>query len=222
METELREARTALEEIRTFNSEMAKDRATRRKEELGTQIAAAREAGNDVKVSELTSELNKITAKEQEPVKPNGASQQQQPVAPQMQPWVKNFIDGNQEFFRTPRKAALFNAVILEKRQAGDARVGEGLGTAFLSEVKSEVEGILNGGTSPRRQAARTEESRSAGGGGGSGAGNGSGQTYSDMPDDARAKCDSQVAKYVGESKLYKKPEDWQRHYAREYFGDQA
>lgn len=215
LETELRETRESVEGLKAFNETMAEERKARRKAEIGQELRSAREAGDDVKVAELQNELGEVVKKPAEsaaPARSNGGTPP--PAQPVIQPWVRDFIDGNADFFKNNRKIALFNAVMIERRQAGDTRVGEVEGTALLNEAREEVERAL--GANVRRQApARTEESRSAGGGGRPASSSG----YADLPSEARDKCDAQEAKFVGPTKAFKNQAEWRKHYASEYFG---
>lgn len=214
LEADLAATRASVEEVKTFNADMAKERTERRKVEIGQELKTAREAGDDVRVAELQNELGEVV-KKPEPVKqetkPNG---QQQPA---IQPWVKEFIETNDDFFKNTRKVALFNAVMLERRQAGDARVGDVEGTALLNEAREEVEKTL-GGNSRRQAPPKTEESRSEGRGGGRPSGRG----YADLPPEARAKCDEQEAKFVGTNKAFKDQAAWRKHFVTEYNGPSA
>lgn len=213
LEQDLAATRENVESLKTFNAEMEKERVSRRKVEIGQELKAAREAGDDVKVAELQNELGEVV---KPPAKTNGAEQPRQPAQPQIQPWVREFIDGNEDFFRNGRKVALFNAVMLEKRQAGDGRVGPDEGTALLNEARDEVERAL-GGNARRQAPSRTEESRSGGGGRAS-----SGTGYADLPPEARDQCDKQETKFVGERKAFKTQAEWRKHFTSEYFGPSA
>lgn len=213
LEQDLAATRENVESLKAFNTEMEKERLSRRKAEIGQELKVAREAGDDVKVAELQNELGEVVKPQP---KPNGSEQPRQPAQPQIQPWVKEFIEGNEDFFKNGRKVALFNAVMLEKRQAGDARVGPEEGTALLNEARDEVERTLS--VNFRRQApSRTEESRSGGGGRTS-----SGTGYADLPPEARDKCDQQETKFVGERKAFKTQSEWRKHFTSEYFGPSA
>jgi hypothetical protein len=214
LEAELRSTRASVEEVKKFSEDMAKERAERRKVEIGQELKAAREAGDDVKVAELQNELGEAVKKPE--VKPNGAPAP--PQQPAIQPWVKQFLDSNEEFFKNGRKLALFNAVMLEKRQAGDARVGDVEGTAILTEVREEVERAL-GGNTRRTAPPKTEESRSSGEGGGQ---RGGGKGYADLPPEARTKCDSQEVRFTGKGKAFKDQAAWRKHFVTEYFGPSA
>jgi len=211
-EQRLAAAEAALEEIRTFNADMAKERKERRKAEIGAELKAAREAGDDVKVAELQNELGEVIkqAPVREPSKTTTATSQ-----PAIQPWVQSYINENQEFFQDGDRVALFNNEMLRRRKAGDTRMGEVEGVALFNEAVQAVEKKL-GGNARRQAASKTEESRR---GPGNGSGSSSrGQSYADLPSDARQKCDAQESRFVGEGKTFKDQAAWRKHYANSYF----
>ena len=94
---------------------------------------------------------------------------------------MKSFIDENREFFEDEDKVALFNTAVVKKRRAGDQRVGEVDGMAFLNEARDEVERKL-GGNARRQAPSKTEESRTTGEGRSAPRG---GTGYSDLPPEA-------------------------------------
>lgn len=217
------EINTQLKAITTFNEEMAKERQERRKTEIGTELKAAREAGDDVRVAELQNELGEVVKAKPAPAATPPTQQQQPPTQqqPQILPWVKSFLDSNEDFFNNPRKVALFNIEVLERRKAGDGRVGESDGTAFLTEARETVEKMFGG--NPRRQMpSKGEESRSGGGNNSGGGGGSGGKTYADLPPEARVKCDAQEERYMGKDKVFKDQKSWRAHYVSEYFGPSA
>lgn len=209
-EQELAATKTQLKELTEFRADMAKERKERRKTELGIELKAAREAGDDVKVAELQNELGEVV--KPEVVKP---PVQQQPQTPAIQPWVKSFVETNESFFRDPDRVALFNNEMSRRRNGGDARVGEVDGTALLNEAREAVEKKL-GGNSRRQAPSKTEGSRSPGN-----SGNGSGgKSYTDLPAEAQEKCDADESRFVGEKgKAYKTQAEWRKAYAADYFG---
>src|SRR6267142_2184067 len=80
---ELRQTRETLEALKTFNTDMAHERTERRKVEIGAELKAAREAGDDVRVAELQNELGEVVKKPEtktETKSGNGADRQQQPA----------------------------------------------------------------------------------------------------------------------------------------------
>lgn len=206
-EAELANTRTQLAELKTFREEMSNERRERRKAEIGIELRAAREAGDDVRVAELQNELGEV-------VKPPAtALQTPPPSGPHIQPWVRGFLETNSEFFQNPRKVALFNQIVMEKRQGGDQRVGETDGVAFLNEARTEVDTIMGGNAARRNAPPRAEGSRPPSNGGGSGT-----KGYDSLPPEAKRACDAREGKFVGPEKAFKTQAEWRTHYAQEYY----
>src|SRR6267142_2694179 len=87
LQEELRQTRESVEGLKTFNTEMAHERTERRKIEIGVELKAAREAGDDVRVAELQNELGEVVKKpDPTPSKTGNGTGPQQPA---IQPWVK-------------------------------------------------------------------------------------------------------------------------------------
>lgn len=222
VEAQLKETREALDNLTQFNEEMAKDRTERRKREIGGELTTAREAGNDVRVAELQNELaDLVKPKEKAAPKTNGTqpAATSQPQSPMILPWVKEFVESNDTFFKDSDRIALFNSRMLKRRQDGDTRVGAGAGTDLLTEVRDEVDKIL-GGNSGRRAPSKTEASRS--GGGDNGRGRGGEKSFFDLPPEAQSKCNAQEERFVGEKKTFKTQAAWRKHFATQYFSPSA
>ena len=233
LEGQVSTANEQLAEIRRFNEEMATDRRDRRKREISGEMNAAREANDHVRFSQLSTELNEITARERQAPRQEPPARQQPPQGggnpppqgggggnqpPQIQPWVQNFIDDNADFFKDKRNVSYFNAEMTIRRSEGDNRVGEVDGTALLQEALDTVQS-RSGGNSLRRAPSKSEGSNPPTGGGG---GTGGARTYAELPPDGRAQCDAQQEKFVGKGKLFEKVEDWRRFFVGEYFGPSA
>lgn len=212
VQRELQETREQLTALREFNEEMAGERRDRRKAEINDEIKVARESGNEVRVAELQNELQGLVKPAEKKAPPANPGNGTQPV---IQPWVKGFIEGNADFMHDPDRVALFNNELLRRRQAGDTRVGEVEGIALLTEARDAVEAKL-GGTRRSAAPSKTEEPNPTGG---SRTVRSGGKGYSDMPAEARAKCDAQEKRFVGASgKAFKTQAEWRAHYAKEFF----
>ncbi len=83
----------------------------------------------------------------------------------------------------------------------------------FYDKVLAEVDKEL-GVQQPRGD--KVEGARGSDGGNASG---GRGKTYAALPSDARAACDADAKRFVGEGKKYKTINDWRARYAEIYFG---
>lgn len=214
LEKRLAETESSVADVRKFSEEMAAERRERRKAEIAVELKAAREAGEDVRVAELQNELGEVV----KPPAPPPPERRPAPTQPEVLPWVKSYVDADADFFKDPVKVAVFNTLAVQKRQAGDTRTGEVDGVAFLNEVKEAANAKL-GGNPARRQPSKTEDSRPAGRENG---GRSAGQSYGDMDQAARDKCDAQEAKFVGPSKAFKTQAEWRKFFASEHFGPSA
>jgi gas vesicle protein len=88
------------------------------------------------------------------------------------------------------------------------------IGRKFLDKVTEEVEKIFN----PQQQG--RQQSKVEGGARGTGDGGGSGQSYSDLPKDARDICERQATKLVGKGRAFEDIEAWRKHYTKEFFSE--
>ena len=70
----------------------------------------------------------------------------------------------------------------------------------------------------PSRRSAPSKVSETRGSGGASG-GEG-GKSYGALPAEAKAECEKDAAKFVGEGRAFKTKADWQAHFAKLYFGE--
>lgn len=137
---------------------------------------------------------------------------------PPIPPWAQEFGEQNKDWLGPDKKkTALFMGICEELFEEGVLK-----GTDLLNEGKKRAEEIL----SPKgRQAPKSE--------GGQGGWNGSsrpsggardGKSYADLPPDAKAVCDSQAKKFVGEGpgKLFKTEKGWRDYYAKTHFESQV
>lgn len=206
-----------LEESRDEELRASKEAA---REELKRELAEAVQAGDSVKVAELTSDLVQnaaelaVAAKPKPKAKANGeggdGAQPTQVDVATMKAWLQ----ANPEFSKNSRKLALANAVAHEMRVAGDKRVG----SEFLDAVAEEVNNTLGGTGAPSR------DSKVEGGGrpnGGGGSGSVKGKTYNDLPAEAKAICDRQAVRFVGPNRAHKDTASWQAKYAQTYFAQE-
>ena len=129
------------------------------------------------------------------------------PVEFQPPPELAEWNAENPWFGTNKRKTALALGIAQELRDAGDTSQGR----AFFDKVSVEIEKEL-GSSTPRGD--KVEGARGSDGGGASNK-----QGYSSMPSDARAACDADAKRFVGEGKKYKTMADWRSRYAEIYHG---
>lgn len=187
-----------MEERHTVATQKAVEDA---RKQLKAQLAAASEAGDHEGVAELTDQLTKM------PAAPEKTSVVPEPAAYVPPPELAAWQSENPWFGTNKRKTALALAIAQELRDAGETATGR----VFFDKVKAELETDTT--TPPTDKVA---PARGSAEGGGSSGGK---QGYSSMPADARAACDADARRFVGEGKKYKTLADWRSRYAEIYFG---
>lgn len=203
----LKAAQTAIESIEERHSVDTQKAVEAARKQLKAQLSAASEAGDHEGVAELTDQLVSLNTAEKV-VGPKALETTPPPefVAP---PDLVEWNKANPWFGTNKRKTALALGIAQELRDSGET----GTGLAFFSKVTAEVEKEL-GIQQPRGD--KVESARSS-----EGAGNGAGKkSYAAMPADARAACDADAKRFVGEGKKYKTQADWRARYAEIYFGE--
>ena len=192
-----------MEERHTVATQKAVDDARR---QVKAQLAAASEAGDHEGVAELTEQLTKMAVTEPAPAKAQAPAPEPQFTPP------ADLVEWNAEnpwFGTNKRKTALALAVAPELREQGETSSGRTFYDKVLAEVDTEL-GVQH----PRGD--KVEGARGSDGGNASG---GRGKTYAALPSDARAACDADAKRFVGEGKKYKTINDWRNRYAEIYFG---
>jgi hypothetical protein len=204
----LKAAQTAIESIEERHSVATQKAVEDARRQLKTQLSAASEAGDHDGVAELTDQL--VTLNSAEKVARTAPLVQQPPqefvAPPDLTEWNKD----NPWFGTNKRKTALALGIAQELREAGETATGR----TFFDKVTAEVDKEL-GAQQPRGD--KVEGARSSGESGS--AGNGK-KGYASMPADARAACDADAKRFVGEGKKYKTPQEWRNRYAEIYFAE--
>lgn len=211
LEADARAAKEAVEALKQSNAAIAEQKRKDQQKEIRRQLAEARKAEN----TELELQLEEQLEELRQPPKEEPAKQgtQQQQTAPAIDASTQQFMAENSWFGTDKRRTALAMAIGQELR---NDPANAGLqGAAFYAKVKEEVfkEMPLPG---QARQTSKVESGSSRAGS--SNGGGGSGQTYSDLPADAKAACERQASKIVGKGRAYETMADWRKAYAELYF----
>ena len=200
----LKAAQTAIEQIEerhTVETQKAVEQARR---QVKAQLSAASEAGDHEGVAELTDQLTKLNVAEPAP---RAAPQAAFVVPEDLKAWNAE----NPWFGTNKRKTALALGIAQELRDAGHAD----LGRSFYEKVGAEVAKELGESAAPRGD--KVEGARN---GSGDEPRSGGRKSYAALPADAKAACDAEARRFVGEGKKYKSAADWRARYAEIYFGE--
>lgn len=123
---------------------------------------------------------------------------------------------GENEWYKKPAMAGAANAIAVEIQMARKA-AGETplLGRALLDEMTKRMDEEFN--ISRRPPESRVENSRRS-----TARREGSTGRYSDLPAEAKAACDKDAKRFVGDNKRYKDVASWRAKYAEIYFKQQG
>lgn len=207
----LRASQESIQALKEVNDQIAKDRAKSRKAEIAAEIKEAREADDVEKEQELLEELGEITVKLKE--KP----QERQPVQRQNgngngapDPDTKAWMEENTWFGQDEIRTDL--AIAVGQRLRRDPATRNLKGRAFLDKLGEELEARYPSGGS------RSAGDRVEGGGRGSASFSSGGKSYSDLPPEAKAACESQGKRLIGTGKAFKDQAAWRDYYVKKYF----
>jgi hypothetical protein len=230
----LRANDAALKALQESNNETTRAAAETSREELIEGIEAARREGDVRKEEELRSKLQETNAKIKQAAKPNGDgtvhTRPDAGTAPpgsagggedftQRQEW-KDFVRDNPWVKEDPVMLSAANALMTKMIADGDITTAMTPRERWdkVAEATKKRFGVAG---NPRREApARVEGTR--GTGDGAAGGGGSGQSYEDLPQDAKTACDKQSRdpRLVGKGKKYADVAAYRQYYLKMYYGE--
>lgn len=205
----LKEQGTQIEALTTFQAEMLADKLKAQRNDILARIRDARERDDSGALATLEEELEEVKdaqkeVKEKAATKPTPAERTAEPtIDPAVAALTEAWKADNVWFGVDRRKTSIAMALGNEAGQDGLK------GKAFFDYIDKGMKEVL--GTRP--PPGKTEE-----GGRPSGGASGDASGYKSLPADAKAKCDEEAKRFVGEKKAFKTPEAWRAHYAKLYF----
>ena len=202
-EAALKAAQLAIDQIEERHSVETQKAVENARRQVKAQLCAASEAGDHEGVAELTDQLTQLNVA----VPPPKAKEVPLPPPVAIPPDLKEWNEANPWFGTNKRKTALALGIAQELRDAGHTDVGR----SFYDKVGAEVAKELG------EQGPRGDKVESARGGSSPSS---SGKGYAALPADAKAACDADARRFVGEGKKYKTAADWRARFAELYFGE--
>lgn len=203
----------SIEELKKFHEADTRAKVEQQREKLLRELKKAK-ADDDVDAEvEITDQLTRVNAtlqkeekrEEKAPTKKDDAPPDLDPAFLSWQSQPENAWFGKD---RERTEEAI--AVAQYFRAKGDRTTG----AAFYEKVAERV--AENLGDKPRQPADKVGGGRNSGGGGDTGGG----KSFKDLPADAKAVCETQATKLVGEGRAFKTKAEWQSHYAEQFFKD--
>lgn len=177
---------------------------------LKDELAEASREGRHEDVADLTLQIGELNKAEQKPAN----KKEEQLPAPQVSPAFIAWANKNPTFVSDPRRMALAQVVSAEIREKDKTTVGD----AFMDLVADEVDKLLGA------RGGRSSKAENGGGTGNRRLNDGGGEeqkTYADLPSDAKAACERQAKRLVGEGRTHKTIESWRKTYATKYFAQE-
>lgn len=213
LSNQLNEALGELEVLKKGSAAASVEDLKSKRTDLAAELKIVRDADNTQREVEIQAEISEVNDQIREaeklataPVVRRPAPNSSATEAPEHQAFLK----ANPWYGTDKRKTTIANAIGQEIKSEDPSLVGK----PFYDRVNEELEKTF--GHPKRNGTSRVEggaRGTSEGGGGSS-----TGRTYSDLPADARAACDSQGAKLIGAGKKFKDQTAWRSYYVDLYF----
>jgi hypothetical protein len=216
-ETELQSTKAALaaateaiEELKTFNSNVNKERVRDQKAEILAQLAQAKTDGNVEAEVQLMDKLQEANAAIKEADKPKPRAEPKlDAAAPALTPEAKAWMAENPWFGTDKRRTALSMAVSEEFKAEGGT-----LGTAaHFARVDEEIGKMFDRNAERRGNPSKVDGTNNSSGD----SGRGSSRSYADLPPEAKAACEKSADRLVGPNRAYKTRAEWQKRYVELY-----
>jgi len=205
MKTLFSASQESITELQKVHADATKAAVAKARADVMSELKEAKRDGDVDREIALTEELQELKTRQVEIDKPAPAptQPQQQEVHPEFQAWMNE----NPWFGTDTRKTqkAMGIAQILRADPENDNLTQR----AFFDRVMAEMEGRT------RPAADKVGGARTTGGGG---SGTSGGKSFADLPADAKAACENQARKVVGEGRAFKDMTAWRSYYTNLYF----
>jgi hypothetical protein len=225
---DLAEMRASMESYKAFQKEVVEGLSKQRDESYAKAVAdlkaarvEARRDGDDAKVDDLSDALAdlKLEAAKKASEKPNTETKRTGPPdftkTPEMKAWMadnKDWFGVEDDDWKEEKSVYAVAQGQLIRQKNPNITVEE-----FLERVQAKLDKFFPDEPSSRKTDEDDRPARSKVESGRRGSSSGP-KGYADLPTDARAVCDADAKKFVGENKMYKTEKEWRTEYARQYF----
>lgn len=216
LQESLKASETTIKALEESHAADVKEQVEATRKELKEELIKASRDGDHEAVADLTDQMTRLTAAEKKAADDKGDDKGEdgkpkpREIPPALKAEVLAWYEKNPDYRTNARKLALAGAVSQELRAAGDLRIG----AEFLDAVAEEVDKALGDGG----RSGHTKVSGDNGGGGRRAVVTGNQKTYADLPAEAKAACDKQAARLVGQNRAHKDVASWRASYVKQYF----
>lgn len=209
LEAQVAEMQNSFSEFKKHAVEETKRQVQEERSRLKDALKAARKEGDHdsaVEIEDQIKEIDKTLDKAAAAPAPSPSPTPKPVEDPTYLAWVQD-----NPWMQDEVKAAAAAAIAHKLRRDGNTAQGR----AFYDTISKEIDKMFP----TKRPASKVD----AGGGGGDFGSRSSSRGYDDLPSDAKAMCDKQAEKFVGENKVFKTKQAWRDHYVEQYFaGEEA
>lgn len=204
---QLREASEQMENLETYHQELRKSDRERITKELRVELAQAMKDGDAEAVADITAEIaENASGKGGGEAKGGGKGSGPAPINPELDPVFVNWRAANPWVDSDEDKTRYSTGVFYSMRQKYPGVFGK----PFFDLVDAEM---------AKYQPKAAPRSKVDGSGAGSGSGGSSdGKSFSDLPPEARAKCDDFGKRFVKKDGKYPTLASWRQKYCADYF----
>lgn len=205
----------SMEALKEFHAESTKAQVEKARRDILSQLREAKQDGNIEQEIQATEELSRFDAAQQavrrEVVPPKtqpAAQQSQQPEQPEILPFVKAWMKDNPWYSTDLERTGMMHGVVERLK-----REGSELKERDFLDAAARIVAERFGDSEPSHPVSKVE-----GGHRSSGKSSGSSSGYASLPAEAKAACDRQETRVVGDNRVYKTQKEWRDFYASEYF----
>lgn len=199
------ESMQAMRELHKGNVQQAIERT--RKEVIASLRQAKTDGDIDAELA-LTEQLQDVNQQLADVKQVKVKTEPVTPAAPVRDEATEAWIASHDWFDKDLKLTGI--AMGLANAIRADAPTAHLKGTAFYNKLDELLAEYL-----PSRRNAPSKVAPAGGSGGGSGGEGGKG--YADLPADAKAECEKEASKFVGEGRAFKTKAEWQAHFADLY-----
>ena len=202
------ESMKAMEELHARDVQRQVERA---KTEIKQQLIAAREAGDTDAEMTLMDQLSEVNGQLKAIKDAPAPAQAKPPGPPPLDEATKSWLSQNPWFEKEPRgRKAKMAIAISEEFLANGRRLGE----SFYKDLDTELSQLFGDGNPRREGASKVEGGRAEGG-------SSTSKGYAALPADAKAECDKDVKRLVGDGRRFKTADEYRAYYAKLYFSEE-
>ncbi len=209
LQSAFEESQEAIKALQEHYTESTKRAVQQAKEEVITQLKAAKESGDVDNEIALTQELQNLRDAEKDAEAPaRGAKKETATTTAELPPDVIAWHQQNPWFGVDHERTQNIVRIGAALRAAGNTMAPKEFGEEVLriEQIQKQIAGAAS---VSKVSGVSNDRGNST-----------NGKGFSSLPAEAKKECHSFASKVVGPNKVYKTLKDWETQYAKDYFGE--